>query len=1125
MANHEIPNRGVEGIGRTSDLTSLGDDRSQTLPEVSTTERISTLYYLNSRIAYNCLDDIERTQQEWSRNEVEGKGNEGSRARRIGMALAEAAIPTLAGVAVDTTLEAVGAAGGPLVSAAVGAASGATRAALEYRHIGEDGRHAAELWQRNVGDKDRRTREGNIFQRGWGHISRFLKGGSYLGLEHGFKVKKRDEEIKEFMNALDIRTDANQETLTEPATVFDKLEQSYLRNPREYEAFVKKLMTQSVLSNFAEQKTLIEQKQMSDLFCIANVVLYKNDHLRSNSYGYSSGYDTYGTYGRPVPYSTGTYGGYGTPGYPSYPEYPGYPGADNPANATINRLWSETISDVREIVKKTRTSFIAGAAAERAIKSVVGFYAIKWITNGLDKVKELRQTKLDNATAVENAQSIDKTLDSDISQVNGEIDSLKTQINDLDIPQGEQGVQAIDYEKILEPAARASGQEIENYLSISERASVIRDLPEVSQALQDSETMNAIMSLSKSLGKTPAEVLHGGMLRWVYDKNRYGDIGEFFKQAVNGDTPAIWSMNQALGASSGTHPAWRDLADAILNNTTTGGAGKLEALQNLQDQLLGKQDLLNDLLTKEAGIAENLKSLNLEGKNISNLITKSIWEAGKRGAIGAAGAIADVISGAQPTNFMYGKKDKPGGRSPEYSIHSSVADRAASGAEKINNSLISKLSMSRKTSSSFNRLPKTGYNREGWRDSDKIKNDASRTYLNNNNGHTTEIIKEYFNKQETIHPESYGDVIKATADNLGPIKDDCKVSIAIPALGEEASIKNTLEQFSKLKPEDRKLFEVCILDTHPIASTDRTEEIVRDFMTRNPDMNIVYIKRDVEINTNVGESRKFLNDVILERVQKMSDENKKENHIIVSQDADLETFESKDYISNIINKFERDPNLEVLTGRSNLSREALTQAPAVLAAWRTWRTFDTMVDKAHKTVEKTIGTNTAIKARTLAGIGGYNPYLLIAEDLDIGWKVKSLKGKEKVTYSPSFGLEGEARRAFVAHMNGVPIIHMYDSFDDNKGLRGKDWKDILRENPDAFEFTMEKYTKELQALYNYCIRSGLSTDIFDNTMKTLGVKYSIDDGNVVIDPSTTINIADVIDREKRALERRKRAMA
>ena len=379
MANHEIPNRGVEGLARTSDLTSLGDDRSQTLAEVATTERLSSLYHMNTRILYNYLDEIENRQQVWSREEVEGKGNEGSRARRIGMALAEAAIPTLAGVAVDTTLEAVGAAGGPLVSAAVGAASGAARAALEYRHIGEDGRHAAELWQRNVGERDRRTREGNIFQRGWGHIARFLKGGSYLGLEHGFKVKRRDQEIRTFMDALDIRTNANQETLTDPTTVFDKLEQSFLRNPQEYQAFVKKLMTQSILSNFSEQKTLIEQKQMSDLFAIANAVLYKNDYLHGHSYGYSAEYNTYGGYG-----------------------YPG--GADNPANATINRLWSETVSDVREIVKKSRTSFIVGAAAERAIKSVVGFYALKWITNGINKVKDLKQVKVENTNEIEDTK-------------------------------------------------------------------------------------------------------------------------------------------------------------------------------------------------------------------------------------------------------------------------------------------------------------------------------------------------------------------------------------------------------------------------------------------------------------------------------------------------------------------------------------------------------------------------------------------------------------------------------------------------------------------------------------------------------------------------------------------------
>ena len=232
------------------------------------------------------------------------------------------------------------------------------------------------------------------------------------------------------MDALDIRTNANQETLTDTTTVFDKLEQSFLRNPQEYQAFVKKLMTQSILSNFSEQKTLIEQKQMSDLFAIANAVLYKNDYLHGHSYGYSAEYNTYGGYG-----------------------YPG--GADNPANATINRLWSETVSYVREIVKKSRTSFIVGAAAERAIKSVVGFYALKWITNGINKVKDLKQVKVENTNEIEDTKNLLHSKNSEIEAVNKDIDSLKTQINDLNIPPGEQRVE-IDYEKILEPAARAS---------------------------------------------------------------------------------------------------------------------------------------------------------------------------------------------------------------------------------------------------------------------------------------------------------------------------------------------------------------------------------------------------------------------------------------------------------------------------------------------------------------------------------------------------------------------------------------------------------------------------------------------------------------------------------------------
>ncbi len=1177
MANNEIPESGIGAVGRTSDFTNLAEEKSQVQADISTKERMQGKYGLHRDIFDSYLDSIEQSQQEWTKHQVDQKGNETHRGRKIAGTIAEMVIPIAAGTATDALLDAAGAAGGPLVAAAVGAASGGVRAAMEYRHVGAEGQNAAEFWQKNVGSKDKKTESGNALRRGWAHVSRFLKGGSYIGVEAGFKVKSRDEDIKNFMDTMGIQTNENEDTLSAPLEVFGKLEEKYNENPQEFENFVKNLMTQSVLSNFSEQKSLIEQKQMADLFCLANAVLYKKDNENNPVYttpyqadpDYNSPYQapTYNIPPQPNANSLSTYAvnpdtpiaqPYQVPEYNvpyQVPEYnvlyqepTPYEQGTPLSTSTIDRLWLESKDEVKDIISKTRGYFIAGAATERAIKSTVGFFAIKWITQGLEKVSELRALETDNANEIQNTQNLIKENSEDITSTNQDINSLKQQMDSVEIPVPKETVtevveivpKEIDYRAILEPAARASGQDIDTYLSIAERAERINDIPQIAEALSKPETREAINQLSQSLGKSPEQILESGILRWVYDSNRYSDIGELFQNAVDGKGVAMGSIQQALDAAKNVHPAWEDLAKNLMEGSTqeqikqvvevvNDNTESLNLLEQLQTQLLDKHDLLNSLLDKQISAETLLKLQQEKAGRILNDVRKAIWETGKRGVVATTAAIIDLITSTEKSDFMYGKKDSPSqpgypyggypgttypyGGGPNYESGPDVTVNVET--EQIHNSTIGKVSIPRAGTAPFQNPPASGYRRDGWRNGENIRQDSSETYLNTE-GNTTQVINEYKQKQSRMYSPIYRKSIETLAEKVSPIKDECRVSIAIPALGEESSMRHALEQFLTLNNPEK--FEICILDTHPVSSQDNTESIIREFVSQNPNLNIVYIKRDVEENTNVGESRKFLTDVILERVQRLSDESRKDTHLIISQDADLELFETPDYINTIIEEFERDSNIEVVRGRSNISREALIKAPAVLAAWRTWNTFDLMHDNVSKTVNKTLGTNTVIKARTLAGIGGYNPYLRVAEDLEIGYKIKNLKGNDKIKYSPRFGLQGEARRALIAHLNGVPIINMYYSFHNAHQIRDKSWEEIVNENSSAFEFSPDKYAKELQAIYDYAKNSPAVgpqySEIFDKTMKAMGVKYRIENDKVIIEELTK-NISDVLAEEDR----------
>jgi hypothetical protein len=450
--------------------------------------------------------------------------------------------------------------------------------------------------------------------------------------------------------------------------------------------------------------------------------------------------------------------------------------------------------------------------------------------------------------------------------------------------------------------------------------------------------------------------------------------------------------------------------------------------------------------------------------------------------------------------------------------NSVLFESSSSQVEK--NSSFVNIKIKKAFSDIFKSPPENGYDKNGWRNQREVKNDASPAYLHGSNN-SEQILEQYLNRQRRIFPE-YREAVSEIANKIKPISKDCKVSIAIPALGEAATIQRTLEQFTKL--QNPETFEVCILDTYPVNSQDKTEDLVREFSRNNPSINIVYIKREVGANTNVGESRKFLSDVILERVSRIQDTEQRDDYIIVSQDADLQLFENTDYIDRIINHFDRKEDSEVLLGRSNIAREALIQAPNVLAAWRAWYTFDLIADRELNSVQKTIGRNTAMKATTLAGIGGYNPFLKLAEDLDIGWKVGMLRNRDSINYDPGIGLQGEARRALVAKLNNVPIVQMYNDFHQNGNLRNKDWEQIIKENPKKFEFEKNDFAKELTALYQYAktlpsIRSHYNT-IFSKTMYALGVQYHIENDQVIID-NLTKDITKVIQKEKEFSEKEK----
>lgn len=356
--------------------------------------------------------------------------------------------------------------------------------------------------------------------------------------------------------------------------------------------------------------------------------------------------------------------------------------------------------------------------------------------------------------------------------------------------------------------------------------------------------------------------------------------------------------------------------------------------------------------------------------------------------------------------------------------------------------------------------------------------EAVESYL----GWNADAFPEYADLVLSILDDSRGDVVyeniagarEVRRRSIFPMNPNCRVSINIPAKGEEAQIIQTLASYAiqtnkKGEPLDPSLFEFNVLvNTNTRDLFDSTYDRITDFKDRYPFLKINTFEVMFEDSwARIGMVRKLLNDITLARAA-----NAKLEHALYleSDDADIVWADPKQVIS-IVDALDKEPNLDGVVGYQEKFLKAISDIEFTFMQQRIWDMIMVQVSKYvqneklplekrdfENTRTYTFGTSSAVYAETFALAGGYNWDAKVAEDLDLGKRISLLRGEVK---NGVFVPDTSTIKMINTRTNTSPRRYIHGLYRDVSQI----YSDEAFQNPEARELSLAEMMNAIPDRY------------------------------------------------------------
>lgn len=305
------------------------------------------------------------------------------------------------------------------------------------------------------------------------------------------------------------------------------------------------------------------------------------------------------------------------------------------------------------------------------------------------------------------------------------------------------------------------------------------------------------------------------------------------------------------------------------------------------------------------------------------------------------------------------------------------------------------------------------------------------------------------------------------------------------------------------------------VNTH--APADTKAEIDR-FRADHPDQNVIYVTHTYNQIPSRGTLKRDSTTFALSRIATLPAD--APDVAIITDNATGQPLQPT-YLSSAIDALDKNPALDMVSGTYELPAEAYERFPMLFAQHRAFEVMDALVrhgDAQH--VPGVYSGNVAIRAATLAALGGYNGQSQNGEDRELAWMVRQARGSsDAMSTLPALTATLDPKDAVYANLQRLGLADAQTPLEANEVYKDMPWQDMAAKAEEAM--TKEHLEASLTSMRDHMYPTLKATNpqrheaYFRRTMESMGLAYEVVNGNVVITDMTKLreNIAAPINIE------------
>ncbi|MBA3723660.1 MAG: protein kinase [Candidatus Levybacteria bacterium] len=376
----------------------------------------------------------------------------------------------------------------------------------------------------------------------------------------------------------------------------------------------------------------------------------------------------------------------------------------------------------------------------------------------------------------------------------------------------------------------------------------------------------------------------------------------------------------------------------------------------------------------------------------------------------------------------------------------------------------------------------------------------------------------------------YKEFLQTSTAAMAPMKEECRVSICLPAMGEGRIIYDALSQYvtqtdSAGNEVDPDSWEMNVLVNRKtgtpadstVAEIQRFVQDINDERARTGkklfNINFADVEFDPPKYNNVGTARKVATDLTFYRSLQRS---KQVGPLYIApEDADI-THADPHLVHTIMTKLDENPQLDIVRGTQDRDPEIIMQNDYLFLRRRLddfknifmtskdYRSEDTNPNynfRFNRIVPS--GWNTAFSAEAIALSDGYSDRAKLGENRIMAEKITMLRGdgtRPNLEVIGRMGTRAESSpRRFIAEViSGQPAYESFDDTEINALIRKFDDTELLGMISSDARITEENQAKFEELIANHIVRNAkMSPDpvkYADSMMFWLGFKRQAKDG-------------------------------